>query len=481
MTSSLCGGTMCRSASMSTASRLWLVTTMSASRARARDASAKHSAPYGQRAAPDALAGRHRHLPPRRVVDARVELVAVAGLGLRRPSPQALDLLAEPAGLAQPLPVPRGRRRVVEEACRSGSSSAALLQLGQAQVVVASLEHGEGGPAAEHRLDRVGEPGQVVVDELGLQRQGRGRDHHRAVDQQRRRQVGQRLAGAGAGLHQQVLAVRRRPPRSRRPSAAGPGGPSRREPRRPRRRATPRRTAGARLTRSPCDGTRTPRRTRPRHVPLTHRRESGYPNRLGCLHAERDRPGGLPQVRRIRPPGLSRSPARRGRPGRLARRDPRHRVRLPRPAVGRADPVRPADAARRLVDRHVQPAAADQRGLLRHHHAGPLGGRHRAPRRPRPGRGPAPRRPARSSCATRTSSPSTGPASATRTTWSPTPRPRRSCSSRRWATAPSRSPPRTANGWRWSSRRQRGGQPARRVHPRHAGQLLRVELVEDGR
>ena len=37
---------------MSTASRLWLVTTMSASRARAREASAKHSAPYGQRGAP---------------------------------------------------------------------------------------------------------------------------------------------------------------------------------------------------------------------------------------------------------------------------------------------------------------------------------------------------------------------------------------------------------------------------------------------
>ena len=77
--SSLCGGTMCRPASMSTASRLWLVTTMSASRARARDASAKHSAPNGQRRRADALAGRHRHQPPGRVVDARVELVAVAG------------------------------------------------------------------------------------------------------------------------------------------------------------------------------------------------------------------------------------------------------------------------------------------------------------------------------------------------------------------------------------------------------------------
>src|SRR6266540_3430293 len=51
-TSSRCGGMICRPASMSTASRLWLVTTMSASRARARDASAKQSAPNGQRAAP---------------------------------------------------------------------------------------------------------------------------------------------------------------------------------------------------------------------------------------------------------------------------------------------------------------------------------------------------------------------------------------------------------------------------------------------
>ena len=75
--------------------------------------------------------------------------------------------------------------------------------------MVPALEHGEGGPPAEHRLDRVGEPGQVVVDQLGLQRQGGGGDHHRPVDEQRGRQVGQGLAGAGAGLDQQVLAVAR--------------------------------------------------------------------------------------------------------------------------------------------------------------------------------------------------------------------------------------------------------------------------------
>ena len=51
----------------------------------------------------------------------------------------------------------------------------------------------------------------------------------------------------------------------------------------------------------------------------------------------------------------------------------RHGIGLPRPAVGRADPVRPAGPALRLVDRDVQPAAADQRGLLRHRHPGPVG------------------------------------------------------------------------------------------------------------
>ena len=151
-----------------------------------------------------ALAGRHRDQPPGVVVHARVELVAVAGLGLRGPLAQPLDLLAEPAGLAEPRRS-CGRRLGVEERVGRLLLGRAL-QPGQAQVVVAALEHRERRPAAEQRLDRVGQPGQVVVDQLGLQRQGRGRDHHRPVDQQRRRQVGQRLAGAGAGLDQQVLA-----------------------------------------------------------------------------------------------------------------------------------------------------------------------------------------------------------------------------------------------------------------------------------
>ncbi len=55
--------------------------------------------------------------------------------------------------------------------------------------MVASFEDSEGGPAAKFWLHRVGQPRQVVVDELVLQRQRGGGDHHRSVDQQGRNQV----------------------------------------------------------------------------------------------------------------------------------------------------------------------------------------------------------------------------------------------------------------------------------------------------
>jgi hypothetical protein len=163
---------------------------MSASRARAREASARA----------DAVAGGHGHLPPRRVVDTRVEFVAIAGLGLLGPVPQSLDLLAELARLAEP-----ARRRVVEE--RVGRLLVGVFHLRHAQVVVAALEHGELRPPAEHRLDRVGEARQVVLDELVLQCQRGGGDDDRSVDQQRRGQIREGLARTGAGLDQEVLAV----------------------------------------------------------------------------------------------------------------------------------------------------------------------------------------------------------------------------------------------------------------------------------
>jgi hypothetical protein len=83
----------------------------------------------------------------------------------------------------------------------------ATVQFGQTQVMVASLEDGEGRAPAQRRLHRVGQLRQIVVDQLVLQGQGGGRDHDRTLDQQGRHEVGQRLAGPGAGLHQQVLVL----------------------------------------------------------------------------------------------------------------------------------------------------------------------------------------------------------------------------------------------------------------------------------
>ncbi len=100
------------------------MTTMSASRARARDASAKHSAPNGQRGAPTHSRAGIETEPPGLLVDARVQLVPVAGLGLVGPVPQPLHLLAEPAGLTEPLRAAAGR--AASKRVSSGSSSAEL-------------------------------------------------------------------------------------------------------------------------------------------------------------------------------------------------------------------------------------------------------------------------------------------------------------------------------------------------------------------
>jgi len=96
----------------------------------------------------DALARRHRHELPGGLVDARIELVAVAGRGLLCPVPQALHLLSEPAGLAEPDRLRRADLRRVEE--RIGRFFlVGTLQPGQAQVVVTPLQNGEGRAAAE--------------------------------------------------------------------------------------------------------------------------------------------------------------------------------------------------------------------------------------------------------------------------------------------------------------------------------------------
>jgi hypothetical protein len=142
---------------------------------------------------------RHRDLPPGRLRHARDDLVPVAGLRGRGPLVQPLDVRAERALAARP----------VEEGVLLVLGTVA--QLVEAQVVVAPLEDRELRGLAEVRAQRVGEPGQVTVDELALQGdRGRGDDDRAALvggEPQGGHQVGQRLARAGAGLHGEVRAV----------------------------------------------------------------------------------------------------------------------------------------------------------------------------------------------------------------------------------------------------------------------------------
>ncbi len=113
-----------------------------------------------------------------------------------------MHLSAETTGVAEPShPTTVGLEQAV------GLVGLPALQFGQTQVVVAPFEDRERRLAPEVGLNRLGEARQVVVDELVLEREGRGRYHHGRSDQQCWHQVRQRLSGAGAGLHEQVLAV----------------------------------------------------------------------------------------------------------------------------------------------------------------------------------------------------------------------------------------------------------------------------------
>ena len=78
----------------------------------------------------------------------------------------------------------------------------------EARVVGAALEHGVGDVGAGVEvLDRLDQPRDVALDQLVLEGEGRGGDDDPVTVQQARHQVGQRLAGAGAGLDEQVTAV----------------------------------------------------------------------------------------------------------------------------------------------------------------------------------------------------------------------------------------------------------------------------------
>ena len=216
-----CSGSTGRPSSASMASSAWLVTTTSARPASARAFSAKQSSPTGQRDAPRhsrALTDTCRHADSGTpgTSSSRSPVVGVAA-----PLVDALDRAAQ-----------RGDRERVEELIALVHVVAVAVQLVQAQVVAAALEDRERRRPPEQRLERLRQPGQVAVDELALQRDRRGRDDDggAALDgvPDRRHEVGQRLARAGARLHRQVLARHDRPRGRPGPSRPGRRGGCRR-------------------------------------------------------------------------------------------------------------------------------------------------------------------------------------------------------------------------------------------------------------
>lgn len=121
--------------------------------------------PAGAAAGAQALLGAHGELPPRLLADARHQLVAVAGLGLLGPLLDALHHAAGRAHLAR-----------VEELVLLVLLGPAGRRLVAAQVVAAALEYGERRLVRQLLGQRLGQPGQVAVDELALQRDGGGGD-----------------------------------------------------------------------------------------------------------------------------------------------------------------------------------------------------------------------------------------------------------------------------------------------------------------
>ncbi len=131
--------------------------------------------------------------------------VGVAGGVVALARPTGLGLLLRPAPQVEHLAGHRPLRDLDERALLVGH---ALADAVQADVVGATLEHGVRRVdlvlvlAGGQRLDQ---PRDVALDELVLEREGRGGHDHAAVVEQRGDEVPQRLAGAGAGLHEQVL------------------------------------------------------------------------------------------------------------------------------------------------------------------------------------------------------------------------------------------------------------------------------------
>jgi len=137
-----------------------------------------------------ALVAADAHRSPRRVARRPVELGAVAGVGGADPLGDPADLVARPGCHALQLELGLG-------------PAVHLPQPLQAHVVAAALQH---GPVERHRQRRL-EEGKVLAGQLVLQRLGGGGHDHPRPGRHGRHEVGQGLARAGTGLHDEVAAA----------------------------------------------------------------------------------------------------------------------------------------------------------------------------------------------------------------------------------------------------------------------------------
>ncbi len=141
----------------------------------------------------EAVLGRRGQLRPEREVLRQVgQLRAVASLGLDRPPLEhrqqdpLVHFVAACTESAKPL-LP----------CEVAGLH--RLKPMQAEVIAAALHHGGG----ERVANRLRDDRQVLVDDLFLEVLRAGRDEHAPPAQQRRNQIGERLAGSGPGLDEQ--------------------------------------------------------------------------------------------------------------------------------------------------------------------------------------------------------------------------------------------------------------------------------------
>ena len=203
----------------SMASSEWLVTTSWERIARSLARSAKHSVPKGHLAAP-----RHSRWE---TLTWRQTRSVWRGAWSRSPVPLP-SACSSTHSRSATTSAPSGALGQLDE--RALVVGDALAHAVQAGVVRPPLEHGEPAVVLDQRTGGLHQRREVALDQLVLQRQGRGRDDHPLAVQQRRDEVAQRLAGAGAGLDEQVVTVVHRRARPPRPSRSGRAAPRRRAP-----------------------------------------------------------------------------------------------------------------------------------------------------------------------------------------------------------------------------------------------------------